>query len=115
MNLWYKGALELAAAIRDREISAVETLDLYLDRIDRFNPELNAIVVFDTEAAREAECAAGAALTAGHTTAPPHGVPMTVKISFDLRSTGPRESKSGPRRACDLAAEGCGDHRQDPS
>ena len=39
MNLWYKGALELAAAIRDREISAVETLDLYLDRIDHFNPE----------------------------------------------------------------------------
>lgn len=84
MNLWYKGALELAAAIREREISAVETLDLYLDRIDRFNPELNAIVVFDTEAAREAACAAGAALTAGHTTAPLHGVPMTVKESFDL-------------------------------
>ena len=84
MNLWYKGALELAAAIREREISAVEILDLYLDRIDRFNPALNAIVVFDTEAAREAACAADAALTAGHTTAPLHGVPMTVKESFDL-------------------------------
>ena len=78
------GGLDVAAAIRVRALSAGATLDLYLDRIDRFNPELNAIVVFDTDAAREAACAAGAALTAGHTTAPRHGVPMTVKESFDL-------------------------------
>ena len=84
MELWYKGALELAAAIRGREISAVESLDLYLDRIDRFNPELNAIVVFDRETARDAARTADEALAAGRATAPLHGVPMTVKESFDL-------------------------------
>ena len=65
MELWYKGALELAASIREREIFAVESLDLYLNRIDRFNPALNAIVVNDTEAARDAARTADMALTAG--------------------------------------------------
>ena len=54
MDIWNQGALELAAALRRREISAVELLDLYLDRIEKYNPALNAIVVFDTEAARGA-------------------------------------------------------------
>jgi amidase len=36
-------ALELAAALRKREISAVELLDACLGEVDRLNPELNAI------------------------------------------------------------------------
>jgi amidase len=84
MDPWYRGALDLAAAIRDREFSAVELLDTFLARIDRFNPALNAIVVHDTEAARAAAKAADAALAAGNATGAFHGVPMTVKESFDL-------------------------------
>ena len=84
MEFWYKGALELAASNREREIFAVESLDLYLNRIDRFNPELNAIVVLDRETARDAARTADEALAAGRGTAPLHGVPMTVKESFDL-------------------------------
>ena len=84
MELHYKGALELAAAIRQREISCVEALDLYLDRIDRFNSALNAIVVFDTETAREAAKAADSALANGNVVGQLHGVPITVKESFDL-------------------------------
>ena len=84
MELHYKGALELADAIRQREISCVEALDLYLDRIDRFNSALNAIVVFDTETAREAAKAADSALANGNVVGQLHGVPITVKESFDL-------------------------------
>ena len=84
MELYYKGALELAVAIRRREISCVEVLDLYLDRIDRFNPGLNAIVVFDTEAAREAAKAADSELATGNAVGRFHGVPITIKESFDL-------------------------------
>jgi amidase len=84
MSLWYRGALDLAAAIRRREMSAVELLDMYLDRIGRFNPDLNAIVVQDTDAAHAAAQAADAVLAAGGETGPLHGVPMTVKESFDL-------------------------------
>ncbi|MEC7490135.1 MAG: amidase [Pseudomonadota bacterium] len=84
MDLYYKGALELANAIRRKEISCVEALDLYLDRIDRFNPGLNAIVVCDMEAAREAAKAADSAFAIGNVAGQLHGVPMTVKESFDL-------------------------------
>jgi amidase len=84
MDLWYRGALEIAAAIRARDISSVECLDLYFNRVNRFNPALNAIVVFDMESARDAARMADAAVAAGEATGPLHGVPITVKESFDL-------------------------------
>lgn len=37
-------ACELAEAIRSRTVSCVEVMESYLDRIDRVNPEINAIV-----------------------------------------------------------------------
>lgn len=107
MDMCYRGALELAAAIRRREISAVELLDLHLDRIGRFNPALNAIVVLDTDAAREAALKADAALAAGAETGPLHGVPMTVKESFDLAghpSTFGRPERRDHRAARDALA-----------
>ncbi len=84
MTPWTMGAVELAAAIREKQFSAVELLDAFLARVERYNPALNAIVVFDTEAARQAARAADAALAAGRPCGPLHGVPMTVKDSFDL-------------------------------
>jgi amidase len=84
MDLWYRGALEIAAAIRARDISSVECLDLYFNRVNRFNPALNAIVVLDMESARDAARMADAAVAAGEATGPLHGVPITVKESFDL-------------------------------
>jgi hypothetical protein len=36
-------AVELAGAIRSRELSSVELLDHYLDRVDRLNPAINAL------------------------------------------------------------------------
>lgn len=78
------GAVELAAAIREGRISAAEALDAVLLRVERHNPALNAIVAIDAEAARRAARAADAALATGNSVGPLHGVPMTVKESFDL-------------------------------
>ena len=53
-------AVQLAAAIRARELSSRELLELYLDRIERLDREVHAVVTFDTERARAAADAADA-------------------------------------------------------
>jgi amidase len=71
-------ALDLAAALRARELSAVELLDACLAAVDRRNPELNAVIWRDDDAARAAAAAADARLAAGDT-APFLGVPIPIK------------------------------------
>ncbi|TIY10434.1 MAG: amidase, partial [Mesorhizobium sp.] len=44
MDLVFSSTIELAAAIRDRKISAVEALDAHLAEIDRHNEAVNAVV-----------------------------------------------------------------------
>ena len=82
-------ATELASRVRRREISPVEALAEHRERIERLNPELNAIVTESPdmeERAREAE----RAVLRGDELGPLHGVPFTVKDTFDtagLRTT----------------------------
>ena len=73
------------AALRARKISSVELLQAYLHRVDRLNPALNAIVVFDRAAALKQARAADRAVSSGAPLGLLHGLPMTVKESFDLR------------------------------
>src|SRR5215472_19200427 len=49
----FASALEQAAAVRRREVSARELVDGYLDRIERHNPKLNAFWLPTPELARE--------------------------------------------------------------
>ncbi|KQZ74992.1 amidase [Nocardioides sp. Root151] len=72
-------AREQAAAVRSREISARELLELHLDRIRARNPQLNAIVSLDEERARAGAAAADEALAAGAAPGPLHGLPFAVK------------------------------------
>lgn len=75
-------ATELANLIRTGEASSVEVVQAHLDRIDAVNPQLNAIVSI-ADGALEAAKAADAELAAGGAVGPLHGVPFTVKDSFD--------------------------------
>ena len=83
-ELHYATAIELAAKIKAREISAVELLDHFLDRVEKYNPQLNAIIWMDADGARARAGAADAALARGEDWGPLHGVPMTVKEAYDL-------------------------------
>src|SRR3954465_11327093 len=65
--------------VRGREISARELLEAHLDRIDRLNPAVNAIVTLDADGARVAADAADAALAAGEDVGPLHGLPVAHK------------------------------------
>ena len=80
----YSSAREMAAAVRGKEISARELLDLHLDRIERINPKVNALVSLDPERARERAAAADEELAAGGPVGPLHGLPFAFKDTHEV-------------------------------
>jgi amidase len=117
MSEWAFGSTaELAAALRDREVGALELLDHFLARAERHNPRVNAIVAWDVENARARARAADAALARGESWGPLHGVPMTIKDSIEvagmpttsgapeLRDHRPAEHATVAQRAIDAGA-----------
>ena len=73
-------ARDLAAAIAARRVSAVEVTTAFLDRIDRINPHVNAIVGRRDRAAILADAvAADHAVASGAALGPLHGLPHAVK------------------------------------
>ncbi len=78
-------ALDLARAIRCREVSCVEVMQAYLDRIDAVNPKLNAIVSLREPGVLLAEAAdRDADLAAGRYRGWLHGFPYAVKDLCDV-------------------------------
>lgn len=90
-------ATACVAAIASGRISSRELLDLLVERVQRLNPDLNAVVTLDVDRARARASAADRATAAGETWGPLHGVPMTVK---DVWETAGLATTSG---APDLA------------
>ena len=84
MSNYYWSAARMAEAIATREISAVEALDLCLERIERFDSTLNAVCNRVDERARDRARGADRATAGGERWGPLHGVPMTVKEAYDL-------------------------------
>ncbi len=80
----FRTAKQLAAAVRSRKIGCLELLELYLKRVEKHNPPLNAIIALDVAGARKRAKAADKALAKGDVWGPLHGVPMTIKESYDV-------------------------------
>ena len=80
----FQSATDLATAIRNRGVSASDLLEYFLGRVDRYNDKVNAIVVDDRERARQRATEADEALERGDVWGPLHGVPMTIKDSYDV-------------------------------
>ena len=83
-NLTTSTASELAALVRDRQLSPVEITAHFLDRIDAHNGDLNAFVTVADDAAMTDAHRAEAALLSGEALGPLHGVPIAIK---DLNAT----------------------------
>jgi amidase len=77
-------ATGMLAALRARQISAVELLELHQRRHARYHADLNAIVQTSFETARQAAEAADARRARGED-APLLGLPMTLKESINVR------------------------------
>ena len=78
-------AVELAARIRRREISPVEVVETFIERIEKRNKSMNAFVYFGYEDARNRAKKAETALMAGDLLGPLHGVPTAMKDLFDFK------------------------------
>jgi amidase len=76
-------ATEMLRALRERQVSAVELLDLHLRRIERYNRRLNAIVSPDYDHARQLAETADAARGRGEDR-PLLGLPLTLKDSINV-------------------------------
>jgi len=85
--LHYQTATVLAKQVRDGKIGCLELLEIFLERTARYNPALNAIIVLEEEKARTRAREADAALARGEVWGPLHGVPMTIKESFNVAGT----------------------------
>ena len=79
---------QLAAALAAKKISSVELTTLFLDRIDRLNPALNAFVTTDREKtlamarAADESLKVGAGPSSHGATSPLHGIPLGHKDIF---------------------------------
>jgi amidase len=101
-------ATKLAAMVRRGAVGCVELLDHFIARVERLDPKLNAVVVRDFERARKA----ARSMDRQRNKAAPgllHGVPMTVKESFDVAGLpttwGYAERRNHPAEADALAVQ----------
>lgn len=102
-DLCFTPAVELAAQIRRGDVSPVDVIDAFLDRIDRVNPKVNAYVTVLDEQARARAREAEAAIEAGAEVGPLHGVPVAIK---DLEDVAGVKTTSGSKlRADNVATE----------
>ncbi len=74
--------LEIAAKLRQREVSPIEVTQSVLDRVTELDGTLNAFVTVLTERAQEAASRAEVEIAAGSYRGPLHGVPVSVKDLF---------------------------------
>jgi amidase len=82
-NILFLAAHQLAQIIRDRQIPAIELLEAYLTQINKYNPKLHAICTLDVENARVRAKLADEALAKGENWGVLHGVPITIKDTFE--------------------------------
>ena len=88
----FSSARHMLAAVRSKEISARELMELHLARIDRVNPAINAIVSLDADRARAGALAADEHLARGEEVGALHGLPFAFK---DTHQVGGWRSTSG--------------------
>ena len=83
-QLAFLSAVELARKIRDKEISSLELTDHFINRIEKLDDRINAVVVRDFDRALAAASKADKELAKGNVAGPLHGVPVTVKDAFNI-------------------------------
>lgn len=93
-DLSFASATELAGLIRARQLSPVELMNHYLDRIEQLNPALNAFVELDARGAREEASQAAGRIARGEDLGPFAGLPFGVK---DLENAAGFHTTSGSR------------------
>lgn len=112
----YRSATELIADIAAGRLSSRALLESYIARVDMLDPALNSIVALNLEEARLKADLADTAVRNGLPLGPLHGLPMTIKDTFEvlgmpctagastLRDHRPRKSAAAVKRLEDAGA-----------
>src|SRR5215470_9475295 len=95
----FTSAVELAAAIRRREVSPVEVVECYLERMDELDPRLNAFCHRADDDVRKAASVAADAVVRGDELPPFHGVPLPIKDLVDVAGWPTTYGSAGAGRA----------------
>jgi len=93
-SLCFTSAVEIAAMIRAKKLSAREALAEHLKQIDRVNPQVNAIVTLVADQATAAAGRADEMQARGETLGPLHGLPVAYKDL--LETAGVRTTFGSP-------------------
>src|SRR3712207_4486639 len=83
-TLLFRSATDAARAIRRKGLSSRELTETLLAQIEAVNPAVNAVVELRRETAVQEAVAADEATARGDGDGPLHGVPMTIKDSFNV-------------------------------
>src|SRR5262245_5481544 len=83
-ELLQMGITEAVRVIRARQLSPVELVRAYLQRIEKLNPVLNVYLTVTAEAALAAAMAAEQAVIQGETQRPLLGIPVALKDNCDV-------------------------------
>ena len=81
-ELHWMSASELVAAIAAGDVTSADALEHFVARIEALDGPINSVVQWDLDRARRNAQHADAAVRSGVPLGPLHGVPMTVKDSF---------------------------------
>ncbi len=83
----YNTATELMVRLNAGEVTSTQLLEQHIARVAQHDGPINAVVVRSFDAARDRAAQADAARARGEVWGALHGLPMTVKESFDLPGT----------------------------
>ena len=102
-ELAYTSAIAIARQIKSRKISSREAVDYFLARVERLDKPINCVVTIDADRARREADEADAALARGEIRGPLHGVPITIKDSF--QTAGMKTTSGAPELATFVPTE----------
>ena len=82
-ELCFQSACEIARALREKEVSALEVVETHLRRIEATHSTLNAVVTLAADRAMDEARAADSRQARGEPLGALHGVPVTIKDSIE--------------------------------
>ena len=85
MEWAYQTAADLIRSLKEEKITSKQLVKYYFARMDRFNPEINAVVQMQRELALQQAEQADIERKEGKIIGLLHGLPMTVKESFNVK------------------------------
>ncbi|MCH8298192.1 MAG: amidase [Chloroflexi bacterium] len=78
-DIAFLSATELGSAIKAKQISPVEAVEAYLERIERIDPKVNSYITVCADQARQEALQAEAEIRRGEYRGPLHGIPIGIK------------------------------------